>query len=90
VANAHTTLGGSTTETTAERGLEVSALGLVDLKENSSYTIGVRQTPPVLPDDETRLDFKLRQLKDVRPRPGPSVKLLVDSAFANAPFVTGA
>jgi len=75
----------------AERGLEVSALGLVDLKENTAYTIDVRQTPADLPGDETRLNFYLRQLKEVHPRLPPSVKLLlVDGAFANAPFVTGA
>jgi len=51
----------------AERGLEVSVLGWVDITANSAYGLSVEQTPPSLEanPESTRIDVYLAQLRRV-------------------------
>lgn len=46
----------------AEEGLEISALALIDVRDNTAYALDVRQTPAV--SEETRVDFYAKQIKD--------------------------
>jgi hypothetical protein len=48
----------------AEEGLEVSTLALIDVIDNSAYTIDIRQTPSI--SNESRVDFYSKQVKDVK------------------------
>jgi hypothetical protein len=59
---------------TAKQGLEISALGVIDVASESAWTLDVTQTPAGLSkkesaeDDYTRLDFYIEQLMDCLPK----------------------
>jgi hypothetical protein len=74
----------------AQRGLEVSLLSLIDVDRNTAYALSVQQTPPTLKENETRIDFYLRHLREARPRLPPQVNYGVfDGYFAKRKFVSG-
>ena len=53
------------THSRAEKGLEISALGWLDITDNCAYILSVEQTPPTPPEtneDHTRIDTYLAQL----------------------------
>jgi hypothetical protein len=57
----------SSTHRRAQRGLEISVLGLIDLKSEQAWTLDVTQTPPGLscnPEGYSRVDFYLEQITD--------------------------
>jgi hypothetical protein len=74
----------------AQRGLEVSLLSLIDVERNTAYALSVRQTPPALKQNETRIDFYLQHLREARPRLPLTVNYAVfDGYFAKRKFVDG-
>lgn len=80
-----------------EKGLEASAVALVDITANTAYSLSIRQTPAGKkdPDKESRgqsrLDFYLQHLRAVRPSFPVLVQYLaVDGYYANRKFVDGA
>jgi hypothetical protein len=85
-----------------EKGLEASVVALVDTTANTAYALCACQTPAVTPKKrktqrtskvdkgESRLDFYLRHLGQVRPYFPASVRhLAVDGFYACRTFVDG-
>ena len=72
----------------AERGLEVSTLAVVDVTRRCAFTLACAQTPPgekgAKPtQEETRIDFYQKQLREERQRLPPQVTYhCVDGYFA--------
>jgi hypothetical protein len=79
----------------AERGLEISALAVVDVTRRCAFTLAVAQTPPGTDkaaskqeEEETRVDFYKQQLRDQRQRLPPSVTYhCVDGYFAKKKYI---
>src|SRR3989442_6983523 len=79
----------------AERGLEISALAVVDVTRRCAFTLAVAQTPPGADraaskqeEEETRVDFYKQQLRDQRQRLPPSVTYhCVDGYFAKKKYI---
>jgi hypothetical protein len=65
----------------AEKGLEISTIALVNVTENTAYAISTQQTPATNVDDETRVDFYLTQLKQIRNALPPQVRRLVADGY---------
>lgn len=87
-----------------EKGLEASAIAILDVTRQTAFTLSVKQTPPrpaqtVKPSkerhpdltEETRMDFYLDHFRSCVPSvPDQTTKLLlVDGAFARYKFVEG-
>jgi len=71
-----------------ERGLEVSVLALID-EHRQAMTLTADQTP-VLPNQESRVNFYLQQLKDSQPFWPPELKYGVfDGFYSKQTFVDG-
>lgn len=77
----------------AERGLEISVLGWVDITHNSAYCLSVEQTPPSRAADpeSTRIDIYLEQLRRVvtQYHLQPLQYVLTDGAFSKVKFIDG-
>jgi hypothetical protein len=77
----------------AERGLEISVLGWVDITHNSAYCLSVEQTPPSRAADPevTRIDTYLEQLRRVvtQYHLQPVRYVLTDGAFSKVKFLEG-
>jgi hypothetical protein len=76
-----------------ETGLEVSVVGVVDVKTEQGYTLSAQQTyaQASLPEEISRMDQYLYHLDCVRPYLSEQVRFLaVDGAFAKESFVSGA
>jgi len=81
----------------AERGLELSMASIVDVDENTAYTLSVLQTEPSNRPStkrskrcETRMDFYLKHFIQLRPALPLDVKYAaVDGYFAKKKFVDG-
>src|SRR5919201_727025 len=79
----------------AERGLEISALAVVDVTHRCAFTLAVAQTPPgegaatsAQAEDETRIDFYTQQLRDQRQRLPLSIRdHCVDGYFAKKKYI---
>src|SRR5437763_4856532 len=77
----------------AERGLEISALAVVDVTRRCALTLAVSQTPPgedttKAEQDETRVDFYKQQLRAHRHRLPPSVPYhCVDGYYAKKKYI---
>lgn len=76
-----------------ERGLEISALAVVDVTQKGAYITAVEQTPP-MPElkkeqaDATRLDHAIRQMKVARPHlPQVVSHLATDGWYAKKKYV---
>ncbi len=86
-----------------QRGLEISLVSLIAVETNTAYTFSVRQTLATPPEEkksttkkqattktETRMDFYLAHLQQVRPELPSLVRYAVfDGGFAKRKFVTG-
>lgn len=78
-----------------ERGLEISALAVVDVSANCAYTLAVSQTPPsAAPSpqqkERTRVDNYLAQVRENRPAlPAQISYLVVDGFYAKQKYVDG-
>lgn len=80
------------TSNRAEKGLEVSVVGVVDVQTGQGYALSAEQTyaGADLPEG-TRMDQYLYHLECVRPHLPSAVEYLtVDGAYAKEGFVTGA
>lgn len=76
------------TASRSEKGLEISLLSLVD-SQNTAMTLVVQQTPPST-DEESRVDFYLRQLQESKPYWPEDLKHSVfDGFYAKIKFVDG-
>ena len=70
-----------------ERGLEWSLLSVVDLTQNSAYTLNAQQTPAQLSrcdetaDQATRIDWYLKQIKQARGSFPADIKYLAADAY---------
>jgi DDE superfamily endonuclease len=77
----------------AERGLEVSVLGWIDITYNSAYGLSVEQTPPSLEaaPEATRIDAYLAQLRRVvtQYHLHGLQYVLTDGAYSKVKFVDG-
>ncbi len=76
-----------------EKGLEISLVGVVDLKTETAYALSAQQTlaQTEIPSEITRMDQYLYHLEAVRPHLPHQVRYLaVDGAYAKANFVSGA
>ncbi len=77
----------------AERGLEVSTLAVVDVTLRCAFTIACGQTPPgeegaKTKQEETRIGFYQKQLRDERPRlPRQVTYHCVDGYFAKKKYM---
>src|SRR5215216_917425 len=79
----------------AERGLEISTLAVVDVTRRCAFTLAVAQTPPgadaatsAQAADETRVDFYKQQLRAQRQRlPQRVTYHCVDGYFAKKKYI---
>jgi DDE superfamily endonuclease len=77
----------------AERGLEISALAVVDVTHRCAFTLAVAQTPPgeeatQAEPDETRVDFYKQQLRENRHRLPPGIPYhCVDGYYAKKKYI---
>ena len=73
-----------------ETGLEISTLGLVDLKEGTAYALDTRQTPATQSEEESRMDTYLQQVLEKRHcLPKQVTHLLVDGGYTKRGFIDG-
>lgn len=78
-----------------ERGLEITEFAVVDLGQNTAYSLATRQTPPNLTaktkdsvDDSTRVDWYGGYFSEIRERIPSDIRYLVaDGYFAKEKFV---
>ena len=77
----------------AERGLEISALAVVDVTHRCALTLAVAQTPPgeeatQAEPDETRVDFYTQQLREHRHRLPAGIQYhCVDGYYAKKKYI---
>jgi hypothetical protein len=72
----------------SEKGLEISLLSLVD-SQNRAMILSVQQTPPST-DEESRVDFYVRQLQESKPYWSEDLKHSVfDGFYSKVKFVDG-
>ena len=78
-----------------ERGLEISAVAVVDLTQKGAYVAAVEQTPatPAVKKEKdalTRIDHAVTQVQTVRPHlPADIVFLAADGAYAKKKYADG-
>ena len=76
----------------AEKGLEVSAVAVIDLQRNQALTLSVRQTQPADPNDEkaTLIDQYVQHLQQIHPLLLPSESYIcVDGGLARTKLIDG-
>lgn len=74
----------------AEVGLELSTLAIVDVTDNTAYTLSARQTPKLENPEETRMDWYLQQLQQHRSALPLTVRYLVnDGYYSKTKFIEG-
>jgi len=70
-------------------GLEISVISIVDTVRNIAFSINARQTPP-LPEEDSRIDFYLEQIRQIKDKLLPWSKVIVaDGFYAKKKFVDG-
>lgn len=73
-----------------ERGPEISTLAVVDIERNTALHLETLQTPAVLKDGETRIDFCLRQVTEKNSQLRElSCYIVFDGAYAKKKFADG-
>lgn len=72
------------------KGLEISLLALVDTTYKTAYAINATQTTSELKEDETRIDYYLKQLKDNKDYFKEITHLGVDGFYSKKKFLDGA
>lgn len=70
----------------SERGLEWSVVSIVDMEQNTGYTLHAQQTPAELSNSEkeageTRTDWYLKQIQQVRSNLPDDIKYLASDAY---------
>lgn len=71
-----------------ERGLEFTVFALVDLDENSAYTLKAVQTPADLPEADTRMTFYAQQFEEIHEILPSNLKYVVaDGFYAKTGFI---
>lgn len=71
----------------SEKGLEISLLSLIDVKDNTAYALDVKQTPAI--SVNSRVDFYTKQITDNKDI-FPHVKHIVgDAYYSKIKFVNG-
>ncbi len=66
----------------AEKGLEISVVSIVDVDAKQGYTLSVQQTPPARPESETtRIDRYLEHLQATYPYLPKSAHYVVNDGF---------
>ena len=74
----------------AETGLEISTLALIDINYNTAYHLSSRQTPPLDPLKETRVDVYLKHLQqDSSALPAGVRYVLADGYYSKIKFING-
>lgn len=74
----------------AEKGIEISSLAVVDIERNTAMHLECLQTPAVLSDGETRMDFYLRQIVEKKDQLRKMSRYAAfDGAYAKKKFVDG-
>jgi len=79
----------------AERGLELSLLGIVDVEANKAYALSAKQTPSLQEikidgPEASRVDAYLKQLQDLRSIIPKDISIVaVDAFFAKEKYVSG-
>ena len=74
----------------AEKGLEISTLTVVNVTENTAYTLSTRQTPAMGNNDESRVDGYLNHLKqDRHALPSPIRYLVADGYYSKKKYLDG-
>jgi len=74
----------------AEKGLEISSLAVVDVERNAAMHLECLQTPAVLKDGETRMDFYLRQVVEKKDLLKEHADYIVnDGAYAKKKYIDG-
>jgi len=71
----------------AEKGLEISALALIDVKDNTAYALDVKQTPAI--SEKSRVDFYSKQIKDNKDIFLQARHVVGDGYYAKIKFVNG-
>jgi hypothetical protein len=73
-----------------EKGLEISTLAVVNVTENTAYTLSTRQTPATGKNDESRVDSYLDHLKQDRHTLSPQIRYLVaDGYYSKKKYING-
>lgn len=74
----------------AETGLEISTLALIDINYNTAYHLSSRQTPPLDPLKETRVDEYLKHLQqDSSALPAGVRYILAEGYYSKIKFING-
>lgn len=74
----------------AEKGLELSTLGLIDVDYNTAYPLSTRQTPQLDNPEETRVDWYLKHLVEDKGALPAGVRYGVfDGYYAKTKFING-
>ena len=74
----------------AEKGLEISTLALINITENTAYSVSTRQTPATSKDEKTRIDHYLAHLQQDRHALPPQVRYLAtDGYYSKKKFIDG-
>lgn len=72
------------------RGLEISSLAVVDIENNTAMHIECKQTPGILKDEESRIDFYLHQVVERKDELKQLADYIVnDGAYAKKKYVDG-
>ena len=71
----------------SETGLEISLLALIDVKDNTAYSIDVRQTPAT--SDNSRVDFYTQQITDNSDIFPQAKHVVGDGYYTKIKFVNG-
>jgi len=69
----------------SETGLEISALALIDVKDNTAYALDVKQTPPT--SEKSRVDFYGKQVTDNKDIFFETRHVVGDGYYAKVKFV---
>jgi hypothetical protein len=73
-----------------EKGLEISTLAVVNVTENTAYTLSTRQTVATSKNDESRVDDYLDHLKQDRHTLPPQIRYLVaDGYYSKKKYIDG-
>ncbi|SDU60656.1 DDE superfamily endonuclease [Desulfobacula phenolica] len=71
-------------------GLEISSLAVVDIDNNTAMQLEYKQTPSDLNDEESRIDFYLRQVIEKKDQLKQQADYIVnDGAYAKKKYVDG-
>jgi hypothetical protein len=73
----------------SEKGLEISALAIIDVKDNTAYAVDIKQTPSKLDTDKSRVDFYTKQIVDNKDILTEAKHIVGDGYYTKIKFVNG-